>query len=207
MGNFNKSIAYFIYAFEQMGKIGIGRKINGQRGQFILEHVKSNGKTIYSSTDNQISINDRFSNLDVNVVPMPQSKDSCLKLTLETPLRLKYTNRLQAELPFHLLTRAMLRRISSLMNTYDNGEPSLDYPGLVKKAYNIKTVDNQLSWYDWQRYSFRQDQKMLMGGITGSVTYKGELAEYIPLAEFCEQVHLGKQTTFGLGKIKAQVIL
>ena len=33
-----------------------------------------------------------------------------------------------------------------------------------------------------------------MGGITGSVTYEGNLQEYLPLIEFCEKVHLGKQT-------------
>ena len=41
---------------------------------------------------------------------------------------------------------------------------------------------------------------MLMGGMVGFITYEGELAEFLPLVEFCEKVHLGKQTTFGLGK-------
>ncbi len=92
------------------------------------------------------------------------------------------------------------------MNVYGEGEPLLDYPGLVKKAQTITTADKNLAWYDWQRYSFRQDKKMLMGGMTGSVTYEGKISEYLPLIDFCEQVHLGKQTTFGLGKIKAEIL-
>ncbi len=30
--------------------------------------------------------------------------------------------------------------------------------------------------------------------------------EYLPIIEFCEKVHLGKQTSFVLGKIKAGII-
>ena len=127
-----------------------------------------------------------------------------IKLTIETPLRLKFNNKLQADLPFHLLVRAMLRRVSSLMNAYGDGEPDLDYRGLVQRAENVCMVENNLSWYDWQRYSFRQDVKMLMGGIVGSITYEGAVDEYLTLVKFCEQVHIGKQTTFGLGKIKME---
>jgi CRISPR/Cas system endoribonuclease Cas6 (RAMP superfamily) len=125
---------------------------------------------------------------------------------METPLRLKFDNRLQAELPFHVLVRAMLRRMSSLMNAFAGGEPNLDYRGLVKKAESIEIKENNLSWYDWQRYSFRQDKKMLMGGMTGNVIYSGDISEFLPLIAFCEKVHLGKQTTFGLGKIKTEML-
>jgi len=43
---------------------------------------------------------------------------------------------------------------------------------------------------------------MFMGGMIGSVSYEGQLAEYLPLLRFCEQVHIGKNTSFGLGKIR-----
>jgi len=47
---------------------------------------------------------------------------------------------------------------------------------------------------------------MFMGGMMGSVTYEGKLNEYLPLLDFCEKVHLGKNTSFGLGKIKVQKV-
>lgn len=206
MGEANTWLPYFIYAFEQMGRIGIGKKLNGKRGQFQLENVSCTGLSIYSSADHKLTKTGPMNRLDLNASPKPGDTDLCLRLTLETPLRLKFDNRLQADLPFHLLVRSMLRRISSLMNAYGDGEPALDYTGLVKKAETVKTIAGNLSWFDWQRYSFRQDEKMLMGGMTGSVTYEGPIGEYLPLMEFCEQVHLGKQTTFGLGKIKAEII-
>jgi Uncharacterized conserved protein (DUF2276). len=45
---------------------------------------------------------------------------------------------------------------------------------------------------------------MLMGGMIGRVSYRGRLGEYLPLLDFCEKVHIGKATTFGLGKIHVQ---
>jgi len=121
-----------------------------------------------------------------------------------TPLRLKFKNRLKADLPFHVLVRAMLRRVSSLLEYYDGGEPPLDYRGLVKRAEEVKIISSDLRWFDWRRYSFRQDRSMLMGGMCGSITYDGKIGEFMPLIDFCIKVHLGKQTAFGLGKIRSE---
>jgi len=44
----------------------------------------------------------------------------------------------------------------------------------------------------------------MMGGLTGSITYEGDLEEYLPLIEFCAKVHLGKQTTFGMGRFTVE---
>jgi hypothetical protein len=98
----------------------------------------------------------------------------------------------------------MLRRASALLSHYDGGEPDIDYAGLVRRAQNVETADAALFWEDWRRYSLRQDQAMMMGGLRGSVAYGGELGEYLPLVDFCARVHLGKQTTFGLGRFSVE---
>lgn len=205
-GEIGSSLPYFIYAFEQMGKIGIGKKINNSRGKFTLKEVKNESSLIYSVPDKKLNTANKPKVLSIDDPANLSDKKLSLKLICETPLRLKFENRLKADLPFHVLVRAMLRRVSSLFNCYGTGEPLLDYKGLVKKAASVQTLDSSLKWFDWKRYSFRQNKSMLMGGITGSVTYEGNLQEYLPLIEFCEKVHLGKQTSFGLGKIKAEIM-
>ena len=40
-GEINNSLPYFIYAFDQMGKIGIEKKIEGERGRFNPKRCKS----------------------------------------------------------------------------------------------------------------------------------------------------------------------
>ncbi|HPD60522.1 MAG TPA: CRISPR system precrRNA processing endoribonuclease RAMP protein Cas6 [Thermodesulfobacteriota bacterium] len=205
-GKANDYLPYFIYAFDQIGKLGLGKRINGIRGTFRLKGVSAERQVIYSDEDKKIKGDYRPEDLSREIFFLPKKNSALnLKITLKTPLRLKFHNQLEASLPFHILTRAMLRRISSLFNYYDQGEPPLDYKGLVKKAQSVKVKDSSLSWYDWRRYSNKQDQSMLMGGMLGSVTYEGDLSEFIPLVKFCEKVHLGKQTSFGLGKIEMVV--
>lgn len=204
-GDANQSLPYFIYAFEQMGKIGIGKRINGKRGLFRLEKVKSRGHLVYSSADQRLKRDDSSENLLIRIKEAYPQGPFQLKLKLLTPLRVKFQNRLRAELPFHILVRSMLRRLSSLYNYYGEGEPPLDYKGLVKRAEEVRIMESHLTWFDWRRYSNRQDRAMLMGGMIGSIIYEGKMGEYMPILEFCSEVHIGKQTSFGLGKIKAEI--
>lgn len=202
-GETNESLPYFIYAFETMGRAGLGKKIEGQRAKYQLDCVESQGQSIYSAQDQQLANDIRGVTLQF---PNPENECACgeLQLQILTPLRLKFENHLQAELPFQLLVRAMLRRVSSLFDTYGSGEPDLDYTGLVKRAADVTIKQSSLSWYDWQRYSNRQESKMMMGGISGAVTFNGPIGEYLPLLELCREFHLGKQTAFGLGQYDYQ---
>ena len=200
----NDNLPYFIYALNHMGRTGIGRKIQGKRGRFVLEKVNAAEKTIYSDTDQRLNSTDATEMLQMAEPGKDQGMNE-IKITLETPLRLKYNSRLQAALPFHVLVRAMLRRVSSLFGVYGDKEPDLDYKGLVARAKRVKIVDSRLKWFDWRRYSSRQACSMLMGGMTGSVHYAGKIEEYMPLIDCCAKVHLGKQTTFGLGRLSAEI--
>ena len=204
-GEINRSLPYFIYAFEQIGQQGIGRRINGRRGRFTLEAVYCNGRTIYRGREGRLDAGNCTVPLTLAPAPVSSETIARLHLSLETPLRLKFDNRLQADLPFHVLVRATLRRASSLLACHGAGEPVLDYPGLVQEAQGVATVHTDLTWFDWQRYSSRQDRQMLMGGMLGSVVYENVPAAYLPLVDFCQAVHLGKQTAFGLGKVRSQV--
>jgi len=200
-GEMNHHLPYFIYAFDRMGRLGVDKKINGCRGRFTLEKVTHEGRTIYAHMDQRLTMDNPLLSLELSSLPDPSAEQRSLRLTINTPLRLKFDNRLTANLSFHLLTRSMLRRVSSLLSVYGSGEPQLDYKGLVKRATHIKNTESTLHWFDWKRYSARQDQKMLMGGMLGTVTYTGALDEFLPLITFCEKTHIGKQTAFGLGEI------
>lgn len=201
----NDYLPYFVYAFQEVGALGVGRHIKGKRGGFRLLEVISSEKKIFSADDGLLT-----SIAPTDLVLEPASgqndSDSSIRTVLETPLRLKFQNRLHAELPFHVLARAMLRRVSSLENHFGGGEPVLDYRGMVSRAEQVRLTRSTIKWLDWRRYSNRQEQDMLMGGIVGEAIYQGNLAEFIPLIRYCEKVHIGKATTFGLGKINASML-
>jgi hypothetical protein len=207
-GNANDFLPYFVYAFDKIGQMGIGRHIEGKRATFSLTQVRSGNAVVYSKETGRLlegTFTEEIHPLTTDAAGSVHKADA-MEIRLKTPLRLKYENHLEASLPFHLLIRAALRRLSALENAYGAGEPSLDYRGLVARAREVKMESSSLRWFDWRRYSNRQDQAMLMGGMIGKISYRGDdLTEYIPILQYCEKVHLGKQTTFGLGHFSLHV--
>jgi hypothetical protein len=196
----NDYLPYFVYAFREMGRLGVGRHVRGERGRFRLLRVLSGGQPVYSAEDDLLRPADA-ADLSLDPAPLQADRETVVRVVLQTPLRLKFDNRLTAELPFHVLVRAMLRRISALNRNFADGEPELDYRGLVARAQEVRVVDSSIGWFDWRRYSNRQEQGMLMGGMAGEVVYRGRLGEFMPLLKYSGKVHIGKATTFGLGKV------
>jgi hypothetical protein len=205
-GEVNRMLPYFVFGFEQMGEIGVGRRLSGERGKFRIQTVTSAGKQIYSPTDGEVT--ELNSSIEIHPPILPDDHDSDLrvKIQIETPLRFKMEGRLSDGLAFDALTRIMLRRISSLFEAFDGCEPTLNYRELVQRSQSIGTEASDLKWFDWERYSNRQERGMNLGGLMGSVTYRGRLGEFMPLLEFCEKVHIGKQTSFGLGRIRVALL-
>jgi hypothetical protein len=202
-GEMNAALPYFVYAFELMGEQGIGKKNGDHRARFSLNGVSSGDVPLYNPQTGKLAPAPQPEQLALAAVE-PTSGASQVSIHLQTPLRIKSDNHLQASLPFSLLVRAMLRRVSVLFNAWGTGEPDLDYRGMVARSEQVKVIDGRLRWHEWERYSNRQEQAMNFGGMMGSVTYLGELAEYLPLIELCQRLHIGKQTTFGLGKFTAE---
>ncbi|MGM0595178.1 MAG: CRISPR system precrRNA processing endoribonuclease RAMP protein Cas6, partial [Pseudomonadota bacterium] len=62
----------------------------------------------------------------------------------------------------------------------------------------ISEVD--LKWYDWVRYSNRQNTHMKMGGLVGEfVLDEPGFTELLPVMQMGELTHAGKACTMGLG--------
>lgn len=72
---------------------------------------------------------------------------------------------------------------------------------MIPASEKVMIEKEDLTWYDWQRYSARQDTRMKLGGFVGEVTYTGEqLKEFFPYILLGKYIHVGKGATFGLGK-------
>jgi CRISPR/Cas system endoribonuclease Cas6 (RAMP superfamily) len=75
----------------------------------------------------------------------------------------------------------------------------------VRQAASVEQTLADCRWTDIQRYSSKQKTAMQLGGITGRIAYRGDdLTSFLPLFKYCETTHLGKQTTFGLGRIRVE---
>jgi len=197
-GGATEYLPYYILALEKMGQLGIGKKSQGKGpARFSIFDVQLNGDSVYDSQNKKLHDTAKPDQLVLN--SNNKEVEGNITLSLHTPLRVKHKNQLANELPFFVLVKAMLRRISSLFEEYGRGEPDIDYSGLVNKAKDIPSVYSSLYWHEFRRYSNRQDTSMQIGGLVGEVSYSGNLGEYIPLLEISKELHIGKQATFGLG--------
>ncbi|OKY76868.1 MAG: hypothetical protein BM485_02050 [Desulfobulbaceae bacterium DB1] len=196
-GRANTYLPHIVYAVQEMGKTGLGKR-SSEPGRFLLETVRMGEDILFDGSTLRQS------------QPVPQlclqspaeGAHDKISLSCLTPLRLKHGNELQGTLPFHFVIRAALRRVASLEAVYGNGEPDIDYRTLAARAGEVEIDSSDCRWVDIERYSNRQRSSMLFGGVQGRIIYCGDnLEDFLPLLRYCEIVNLGKQTSFGLGRI------
>ena len=72
-------------------------------------------------------------------------------------------------------------------------------------AGGVKVKESSLKWFDWERYSGRQETKMKMGGFIGSVSFEGTFTPFVPYVLLGSYIHVGKGTSFGLGKYEVSM--
>lgn len=203
-GSATEYLPYFIAAFERMGQSGIGRGEVRPRARFALQAVSYRGQRIYDARSPHVLQGTAPDELDLAQIPPVPAR--AVEVRWRTPVRLKADNHLAGKLPFDVLIRGALRRVSSLFHAFGAGEPPLDYRGLAKRAASITTARDELEWIDHRRFSSRQEREMLLGGLTGRILYRGDLTEFTPLLTAAEVLRIGKQTTFGLGWMEYRVI-
>lgn len=201
-GDSIKYLPYFVNVLDQMGKEGFG---NRKQKAFLREiyTVNTEGdfdKRIFLISENIIKSD--FSIFDFKEIITDKKTNKAI-IYFKSPTRLK-NNGHYTDLPeFHVVFRSAVRRITSLLYYYHNHQQlDIDFKELFKKAEEVKLVESDVTWYDWERYSNRQKERMKLGGIVGKATYEGDLEPFIPWLQLAEWTHIGKNTTFGLGKIK-----
>lgn len=192
-------LPYFIFTFYRLGEIGLGK----DRGRVELIKVESlkneeretiyEGKTqILKNIDARIDLSWIFSGW--------QQDSNLLTLRFITPLRIKYQGSYISQPDFHIIFRALLRRLSSLFFFHCGKELDVDYKGLIEEAKKIRLIQAEVRWIDWERYSRRQNQRMKLGGFTGRASYEGDLSKFLAFLKVGEYTHVGKAAVFGLGK-------
>ncbi|MDE5833090.1 MAG: CRISPR system precrRNA processing endoribonuclease RAMP protein Cas6, partial [Desulfovibrio sp.] len=193
-------LPFFVQAIRAAGEKGMGRF--DPPGKFALDKVECEGESLYDAENDNLTIP-----APRVLWPLPAVAEKFgdkIAIRLATPLRHKSENRFSAKLEFVDLFHLVLRRLRALA-LLDGEDFRLErdlYERLREKAFAIRAMKDDLSWRDWTRYSSRQDAAMRFGGLMGSVEYEGDLAPFANFLRFAEIAHLGKQTSFGLGRLE-----
>jgi len=199
IGKWAQTLPYFLLTFQEIGKSGIGR----HKSKFEIEAIYQGDKNILNKSD----INFNIKEFNLNDFLKSDAHIKSLFVECITPLRLMKKNKPLCDINFKDFYLSALRRCQLLLYYYD--EKSIDELINVKKLNEIVDtieVKNKTTyWYNWERYSNRQKKRISLSGIMGQIHFEGNISPFLPLLKFAETFHLGKNTVFGLGKIRAKV--
>ncbi len=140
----------------------------------------------------------------LEVPAAPNGMDS-ISLQISTPLRLQSQGQPlgAAQLSPRALVAALARRTALLMELHASQSGWGEAAKQVTHHSETLTDTRDLHWFDWTRYSSRQQQEMTLGGVLGGWTLHGTpdaLAEVWPWLWLGQWLHVGKNATMGMGQ-------
>ena len=183
-------IPYLNIALQNAGKFGVGKN----KAKFTVDSITVNGAEF---VPNVKVIENQCLNWPSKVL---QEKEP-LCINLVSPCRIKEKGKYVSEINLDSLLVNMSRRVSTLIELFGEEEDkALDFSFSLIASEPI----NQ-KWIDTTYYSSRQKTKMQLGGVVGKILIKGEVpAEDKILIEAMKLFHVGKNISFGLGKVKVE---
>lgn len=122
-----------------------------------------------------------------------------------TPIHLKANGKVLDVFDAEVFTSRLVSRLELLSVAYADGA-ELDYQRLADLSKYVVVQEAKLRVHTFERKSRRQDRKIPMEGFTGSVTLKGVHPDLLSVWKLGELVHVGKQATFGFGKIRVEEV-
>ncbi|MGA3117861.1 MAG: CRISPR system precrRNA processing endoribonuclease RAMP protein Cas6 [Syntrophobacteraceae bacterium] len=186
----------FVLTVITLGRKGIGTG----KGRYKLIGVDliRNGKAIPLYDPETRSLAD-FSREKKVLAPNGGSIQS-LYIQFLTPLRLKKESKLLREFQLPVFMERLSDRMAHLTKYYGSG--SIDGPSIVTVSSGVSIHrPHRNIWLEWERLG-RERIGMKFGGIVGTVVLKGNLTPLIPYLKLAEEINVGLETVFGLGRIR-----
>ncbi len=123
-----------------------------------------------------------------------------------SPTELKRDNLPATSFDFSLLFRRIHGRLRLLARSYGGELTIPELRTLLLLADEITTVRSDLTHVDLRRHSTRTRQTHPSGGMIGSVTYAGQLSDFVPYLRAAELIGIGRQTVWGNGEVAVFVL-
>lgn len=141
----------------------------------------------------------------VDIFPEYQEGKRCA-IQLQTPLRIRRKGKLVTQLDFATIIRNISKRIIELTERYGGHVDLKEVEDICLLAQAVSLSESLIYPYELKRYSTRRNKKMDFTGILGMLTFEGDLTPFIPLLNLAQLLHIGRNTTFGCGKIDITIV-
>ena len=198
---------FFAASLRRLGEMGIGRNQGKYSLQKILafDFLKNEvaGEFVFDSKDQAYD-----KDISVSVASLYEKFDQEFEniqevtVSVFTPLRMKRLGTENWHLHFRVLARNILTRLANLAFAYCGYTEFLHFPEILYEAGSVRTVKENFTWEDWRHPVLRNKNPSLrLGGFLGDIIYKGDITDFWPILRLGEIIHIGKNTSFGLGRM------
>lgn len=190
---FGKNIAYlnqFIFAFDSLGRVGLGKKGNTYR---LIKVINEKGNPVFNGGF-LYKQNIEIKTIEDYIVSRKAEINGLNGVKLKTPLRMVKGGRMTDGINFNDIIRSVSRRLA-MLNSFDRR--SIEPVEINEGDYR---VDNRLRWVRNDRYSSTQNRKIAFMGVAGEINFLDSVDDYADYIIAGELIHIGKNTSFGYGK-------
>lgn len=188
-------LPYFLLALQELGRQGLGR----DRVPFDVESLQGDGQALYCRSESPRV--GRAALAEVPLDPQPPRK-AVFTVEFASPARIRSGGALAQRPTLRDIVAALRRRAFLLSVFHQERTVELDAQRLFQAADAARLAGSDLRWEDHSRISGRQGRKVPIGGVAGRQTWEGDWGALGNLLKAGESVHLGKNASFGLGRIR-----
>lgn len=127
-----------------------------------------------------------------------------LTIQMQTPLRIRHKGELLETVTFPTIIRNIVRRMEAIAVRYGGWVDAQEAKEIQTLAQGVATTQNHLAIKNLQRYSNRLGEKMDFSGLLGCIHFEGDITPFVPWLYAAQILHIGRNTTFGMGQIAVE---
>lgn len=188
-----------IKVLEQIESFGLG----AYRYPFRLSQIINSKEQRIIRRDGNCSLYGMKSSV-LPCLALPNVARTVIKIC--TPLRIRHGGRILKTISFQTLIRNITNRIMTLTERYRGWTDREEAEKILMLAAEVRTVREKLHLERLERYSNRSNRKMDFSGLMGEIEYQGDLTPFVPWLYAAQRLHVGRNTTFGMGRIEVYFI-
>lgn len=184
-----------IDALHQSENFGLG----AQRTPFVLKDILQGAQFGYVYNEARLN---KFALLpeNINTVSGHEHATWC-SIHLLTPLRIRRNGKLVEDITFPTIIRNITKRIEMLTERYGGYINTELANSSCELALSVNRTVSALHLSQMHRFSNRKNESMDWSGMLGALQFEGDLSPFIPWIKAAQVLHIGRNSTFGCGKI------
>ncbi len=195
LGNAVTVAPYIIVAAQNAAMKGI----RGSKAELETITDEFSGKLIWSKQNDNLVLPE-IENFTVQEPDWNNTENCELKLNLVSPVAFKNKGKITREPDFSRIIGSLMRRYT-FFEASEGRKLNWHFSEISELAKQVKISGMNIETVCWERYSNRQEQRIPVSGVIGTVSYIGPILGFEDLLNAGDVLRCGRSVTLGQGRI------